>query len=269
MNDAARTGRRDIQWRADAPATVCWVEAQDGGDPRTKVAARDRLECAAEPFNRPVRVAELADRFRKVEWGTGKIALVTEGRWKDRHTRTTIIAPDDAAAKPRVLWDRSSEDRYSDPGTPVMRPAPSGDRVLQLTSKGELLVTGSGASTEGDRPFLDRLDLATGKAERIWRSDGDRFARVVAPIDQDGGEVILSRETPTEPPQLYRVAFAAKAEHQLTHFAHPVPELARVKKQLIKWKRKDGLELSGMLYTPAGFRPGPRGLNFSAGRGGE
>lgn len=255
VNDAERTGRRSIQWRGDAPATVCWVEAQDGGDPRIKVPVRDRVECAAEPFSRPVRVAELADRFRGVAWGTGNIALVTDGRWRDRHTRTTLIAPDDPGAKPRVLWDRSSEDRYTDPGRPVMRTAPSGHRVLQVTSQGGLLLTGDGASTEGDRPFFDRLDLATGKSERIWRSDGQRFARVVAPVDQDGAEVILSRETPTEPPQLFDHAFAGKPERQLTHFAHPVPALARVKKQLIKWKRKDGLQLAGMLYLPPGFRP--------------
>jgi dipeptidyl aminopeptidase/acylaminoacyl peptidase len=127
--------------------------------------------------------------------------------------------------------------------------------VLQVTSKGQLLLTGAGASDQGDRPFLDRLDLATGKAERIWRSEGERFARVLAPLDQDGSQVLLSRETPTDPPQLYTYAFASKAERQLTHFAHPVPELARVKKQLIRWKRKDGLELSGMLYLPPGFRP--------------
>lgn len=256
VRDAVRTGRRDIQWRADAPATACWVEAQDGGDPRTKAAVRDRVECAAEPFTHPVRLIELADRFRGIEWGSGKLALVTDGRWKDRHTRTSIVAPDEPAAKPRVLWDRSSEDRYSDPGTPVLRPAPGGHRVLQVTSKGELLLTGDGASAQGDQPFLDRLDLATGKTERIWRSDGERFARVVAVVDQDGGDAIVSRETPTTPPQLYRTSFAGKTERQLPHVTHPVPELAQVKKQLIKWKRKDGLELSGMLYTPAGFRPG-------------
>ncbi|HEX3758986.1 MAG TPA: prolyl oligopeptidase family serine peptidase, partial [Kofleriaceae bacterium] len=252
--DAVRTGRRDIRWRADAPATACWVEAQDGGDPRTKAAVRDRVECAAEPFNRPVRLIDLADRFERIEWG-GKLALVTDERWKNRHTRTTIIAPDDPAAKPRVLWDRSSEDRYSDPGRPVMRTTSSGHRVLQVTGKGELLLAGDGASAQGDQPFLDRLDLATGKAERIWRSDGARFSRVVAVVDPDGGDAIVSRETPTSPPQLYRVSFADKSERQLTHVAHPLPDLARVKKQLIKWKRKDGLELSGMLYTPAGFRP--------------
>jgi dipeptidyl aminopeptidase/acylaminoacyl peptidase len=255
IRDAVRSGRRDIQWRADAPATACWVEAQDGGDPRTAAAVRDRVDCAAEPFTRPAHLIELADRFDDLDWGDGKLALVTERRWKDRHTRTSIVSPDDPAARPRVLWDRSSEDRYTAPGAPVMRRAPSGHRVLQITTKGQLLLTGAGASDQGDRPFFDRLDLATGKAERIWRSDGERFAAVQAVVDQDGNDVILSRETPTDPPQLHAYSFATRTDRQLTHFAHPVPELARVKKQLIKWKRKDGLELSGMLYLPPGFRP--------------
>jgi dipeptidyl aminopeptidase/acylaminoacyl peptidase len=253
--DAVRTGRRAIQWRSDAPATVCWVEAQDGGDPRKPAPIRDRVDCAAQPFTRPVHLVELADRFRGVQWGNAKLALVSDGRRKDRRIRTSIVSPDDPAARPRVLWDRSSEDRYGDPGTPVMHRTPSGHAVLQVTSNGQLLLTGAGASDEGDRPFLDRLDLATGKAERIWRSDGDRYATVEAVVDQDGQEVILSRESPTDPPQLYATSFAGKTERQLTRFPHPVPELAKVKKQLIKWKRKDGLELSGMLYLPPGFRP--------------
>jgi dipeptidyl aminopeptidase/acylaminoacyl peptidase len=250
-----RTGRRAIAWRADAPATVCWTEALDGGEPRKPAALRDRVECATAPFARPARLVELAERFRSISWSSGKLALVTEGRWKDRHVRTSILAPDDPAAKPRVLWDRSSEDRYSDPGAPVMRREPTGHAVLQVTGKGQLLLVGNGASEQGDRPFFDRLDLATGKAERVWRSDGERYASVEAIIDPDGRDVIVSRESPTEPPQLFATSFADRSERQLTRFPHPVPELTKVKKQLIKWKRKDGVELSGMLYTPPGFRP--------------
>jgi dipeptidyl aminopeptidase/acylaminoacyl peptidase len=253
--DAVRTGRRGVSWRADAPATVCWVEAQDGGDVKKPAAIRDTVDCAAAPYSRPVRIASLALRYRGVQWGTGALALVTEAWWKDRKTRTWIVAPDDTKQEARVLWDRSSEDRYGDPGSPVMRREPNGFWVLNVTSKGHLLLDGDGASAEGDRPFLDRLDLATGKSERIWRSEGTKYATVREVLDRDGNEVVLSRESPTEPPQLYAHSFATKKERQLTKFAHPVPELAKVGKQLIKWKRKDGLELSGMLYLPPGFQP--------------
>ena len=76
-------------------------------------------------------------------------------------------------------------------------------------------------------------------------------------LDQDGLEVLLSRESPTEPPQLFASSFADRTERQLTHFTHPVPELAKVKKQLIKWKRADGLELSGMTPPTTQRRSSP------------
>ncbi len=257
--DGVRTGRRSIRWRSDVPATACWVEAQDGGDPKKPAAIRDTMDCTAAPFTKPVRIASLPLRYGGILWGSGSLALVTEGWWKDRKSRTYVIAPDDAKAKARVLWDRSSEDRYSDPGAPVMRRDANGEWVLHVTSKGQLLLRGDGASSDGDRPFFDRLDVATGKSERIWRSEGERYASIDDVLDQDGAEVLVSRESPTEPPQLYAYSFADKnpgtKERQLTRFTHPVPELAKVKKQLIKWKRKDGLELSGMLYLPPGFRP--------------
>jgi dipeptidyl aminopeptidase/acylaminoacyl peptidase len=253
--DAVRVGRRIIEWRADAPATLCWVEARDDGDVKKPASVRDTLDCAKAPFTKPVRVASLALRYRGVQWGTGMLALVHEGWWKERKTRTWIAAPDVPKTARRVLWDRSSEDRYNDPGRPVMRREPNGHWVLQVTKNGNLLLAGAGASDQGDRPFFDRLDLATGKTERMWRSDGERFASIADVLDQDGNEVVLSRESPTTPPQLYAYSFATKAERQLTKFTHPVPELQKVKKQLIKWKRKDGVELSGMLYLPPGFRP--------------
>jgi dipeptidyl aminopeptidase/acylaminoacyl peptidase len=251
--DAVRTGRRDIAWRGDAAATLCWVEAQDGGDPKKAVAVHDRVDCWAAPFaGAPRMLAELSLRFGGIQWGTGQLALVEESWWKDRKTRTHVVAPDDPKVH-RVLWDRSSEDRYSDPGRPVQRRLANGFWTLRTTAHGDLLLEGEGASDQGDRPFLDHLDVATGKTERIWRSDGERFAHVLDVLDDE--RVILSRETVTEPPQLYVVSFTDKTERQLTHVAHPVPELAKVKKELIKWKRKDGLQMSAMLYLPPGFTP--------------
>lgn len=254
--DAVRTGRREIAWRADAPATLCWAEAADGGDPKRAAPVRDTLDCLAAPFTgAPVRLASLSQRFSGVLWATGSLALVSEGWWKDRRTRTHVIAPGDAKAKPRVLWDRSSEDRYGDPGSPVMRRSPTGHIVMHVTSKGHLLLDGEGATPDGDRPFVDRLDPASGKTERLWRSEGAGHATLREVLDADGAELLLSRETPSTPPQLHAYTPATKQDRQITRFAHPVPELAKVSKQLIKWKRKDGVELSGMLYLPPGFRP--------------
>ena len=40
---AVATGPRSFGWRADVPATLCWVEAQDGGDPKAEAEIRDNL----------------------------------------------------------------------------------------------------------------------------------------------------------------------------------------------------------------------------------
>ncbi len=40
-----------------------------------------------------------------------------------------------------------------------------------LIQNNTIFLRGDGASPEGDRPFLDKLDLATGKTTRLWRSE--------------------------------------------------------------------------------------------------
>src|SRR5262249_62053574 len=167
------------------------------------------------------------------------LALVTESWWDTRKTRTYIVAPDAPAEAPRVLWDRSSEDRYSDPGTPFLRATARGTRVLHTTPTGALLLHGAGASTEGDRPFVDRLDLASGKSTRLWRSAAPYFESAMGPIDDAGERLLTRRDAVAEPPQyVLRTAASGKLE-QLTHFPHPTPALAKVQRELIKYRRAD------------------------------
>src|SRR5690606_21032177 len=50
-NDAVATGVRQVQWRTDAPATLVWAEAQDGGDPGREAAVRDSVFMHPAPFD--------------------------------------------------------------------------------------------------------------------------------------------------------------------------------------------------------------------------
>ena len=167
------------------------------------------------------------------------------------------ISPDDPAAKPRVLWDRSFEDRYSDPGTPLVRLSPRGTYLLLVSRGNTLLLNGSGASPEGDRPFLDRLQLDTFATTRLWRSEAPHYERVLDSVDDAGSRVLSMREAVTEPPQVYLRGLPGKLE-KLTSYPHPTPALAKVQKQQLRYKRADGLELNGMLWLPPGFDPKQR-----------
>ncbi|HEV7787365.1 MAG TPA: S9 family peptidase, partial [Thermoanaerobaculia bacterium] len=161
------TGPRGIGWRSDAPATLSWVEALDGGDAGRDAAQRDRVLTLAAPFQGdPATLATLAFRFAGVSWGNDHLALISESWWKTRRLRTWLVQPGAGEkSPPELLFDRSFEDRYADPGEPLTIANAWGREVVQTADGGRTIFLGGlGASAEGDRPFLDALDLSTKKA---------------------------------------------------------------------------------------------------------
>lgn len=253
-------GVRSAMWRADAPATLVWVEALDGGDGRRQAAERDRVFALAAPFqSAPTVLATLPFRFGGIQWGTGQMALVSESWQATRQTRTYRFAPDAPGTLTKVL-DRSSEDRYTDPGRPATRATPQGTRVLLTDAQGGLFMVGQGASAEGDRPFVRRWNPATGETVELWRSSGEAYESPVAVLDANG-RILTQRETPTEPPNMWiRETMRRMAPRQVTRFAHPYPQFASIQKELITYRRADGVPLSATLYLPAGYdarRDGP------------
>jgi dipeptidyl aminopeptidase/acylaminoacyl peptidase len=262
-NDAVPPGPRGIRWRADAAATLVWAEAQDGGDPAQPAPMRDAIVALAAPFDAPPsRLAALAWRVVDVAWGNDDLALVTESWWKTRDIRTWRIRPSKPDAAPEELFARKSEDRYADPGDPSMRISSSGRRVLNLSPDGQIFLLGAGASPEGDRPFIDRFDLQTHASTRLWQSAAPFFEQPIVLLDDCGAAALTRREAVDTPPNYFRRSIAPDvAPLALTHFPHPTPQLRDVKKQLLRYRRADGIELSATLYLPPGYEPerdGPR-----------
>ncbi len=266
-NDAEVTGVRDISWRGDADATLVWAEAQDGGDPNREAKVRDAVFMQAAPFDTPpVTLAQLGSRYAGISWGRGDLALLNESWWKTRRSKTWLIAPDNASADARLLWDRDAQDRYADPGRPLMTSDDRGRSLLQTTADGgSLYLAGAGASPEGDRPFVDRFDVASGKATRLFHSQAPTYAAPVTLLDAQASSLLISRESPDEPTNFYvqSLADTNAAPRALTHFAHPLPQLKGVQKEQIRYKRKDGVDLTATLLLPPGYDPkrdGPRPL---------
>ena len=254
---ATRTGRRSIGWRADAPETVFWVEARDGGDPRAEAEVRDRLFLLDSPFTgEPRFVADLGLRFAGVQWGDGDLALVRSIWWSDRTLRTWRMRPDAADPEPSLLSERSLEDRYGDPGFPLTRTNAAGRSVLAIGPARDLYLVGGGASPEGNRPFLDRWSPETGATERLWRSEAPYYERPVQILAEDGSRLITQREAVTEPPNYFIRNLDSNRITRLTDFEHPTPELAEVEKELIRYERADGVMLTARLYLPPGYKSG-------------
>lgn len=250
-----RTGPRSYQWLPDKSATLAWVEALDGGNPKEKVPHRDRIVVLGAPFSgQPSQVFATKERYREMQPLANGKALVEEYERVLRVLRTLEIDLEKPGAPERVLFTRNERDAYHDPGTPVLKTSPDGRRQV-IQAGDEIYLSGEGASPSGDKPFLDRYNLATGKAERLFQSSG-QYEEIVAMLDDRGERLLIKRESPTDPPNYYiRTGQGSKA---LTHFANPTPQTLGIKKQLVTYKRADGVPLSFTLYLPPDYRPGTR-----------
>ncbi|MGH3117478.1 MAG: prolyl oligopeptidase family serine peptidase [Vicinamibacterales bacterium] len=253
--NGVETGPRSYRWHTTEPATVVWAEALDEGDPRKKVPNRDAIFALKAPFtSAPAEVVKTEMRFQNIAWTDTGVALVSEFERRGRRTRMWIL--DAGSTQPRKLWDRSSEDRYTDPGEPVTRLGLG--RIIQ---SGEWIYTaGAGASPEGDRPFLDRVSLKTGASERLFRSDNQSYETVEALLSDDGKRILTEYQTKAEPPNTYVRDLNAGTRQALTTFKDPHPQItpSTMNRQFVTYKREDGVTLSGTIYVPAGQKPGQR-----------
>jgi dipeptidyl aminopeptidase/acylaminoacyl peptidase len=252
------TGPRRFTWRPTEPATLFWAEALDEGDPKKKAPHRDRLMTLKAPFtSEPALLAMTEHRYSSLTWGEKNgMALLSDYDRDRRWTRTFLIAADQPDERPRLLWERSINDQYGDPGSPIMRPKPNGTRVL-WQHQDAIFLNGQGATPRGDRPFLDRFDLKTRRTERLFQCDDSSYEYVAALLSDDGSRFISRHETPDQPPN-YFVRAGTSDRRRLTDFPDPMPQLRGIKKELVTYTRNDGIALSFMLYLPPDHKPGQR-----------
>lgn len=252
-----RTGPRAVHWQPERPATLMWTEALDEGDPRKEVEHRDRLMSHAAPFaDTPEERLRVQHRLVDVAWTeTPGQALVTEYDRDRRWSTTRIHELDTPGAELRVLFDRSTRDAYADPGQPVTRVRPDGSEVV-IVHDGNIFLSGSGASPEGDRPFLDRYELASGNTERLMQSEGEEHSEFVDFAGEGFRAFVVRRESAEEPPDFF--VEGAGGERRLTELPDPHPQLTGIRKQILSYTRRDGVPLSGTLYLPPDYEEGQR-----------
>jgi len=250
-------GPRGHRWMPGEDHTLMWVEALDGGDPRAEAEHRDRVMGLAAPFDGDAaEVTRTALRYAGLARGEDGLALLTESRRRSNTVRTWQIDVD-GGAEPRLIWERNSQDRYSDPGTPVTRRAENGESLI-VQDGDWIFLTGAGASDTGDHPFLDRMNLATGASERLFQAAPGSYESVVAMLDDDGRRILTQYETPLDPPNYFVRDTRSEDRRQLTRFENPHPQLSGVTRQFVTYEREDGVQLSGTLYLPADYEEGTR-----------
>ncbi|MCZ4410774.1 prolyl oligopeptidase family serine peptidase [Cryomorphaceae bacterium 1068] len=250
---AVREGKRDFGWRSDKPATLTYTVALDGGDPENEVEYRDEMFQLDAPFDSEGRsMMKTINRAYGVDWGKDNMAIAYDYWWNTRNTKSYMFNPSDASQTPIVFEDRNYQDRYNDPGSFVSERNEMGSMVLSIKD-GQLFSIGDGYTAEGQFPFLDRFDIQTQKRTRMYQSEYTDKVEDIRSYDAKKNELLVRIESPTEYPNYYFREGKSKKLTQITEFENPFKSLQDVDKEVIKYQREDGLELSGTLYLPIGY----------------
>jgi dipeptidyl aminopeptidase/acylaminoacyl peptidase len=258
--EGVRTGPREHQWQQSADATLWWVEAQDNGDPRKRSPVRDHWKSLPAPFTgQPATRLLLEQRAQGLTWGAdGDQVLVREYDRDRRWRRSNIYALQTMGMT--LVEDRSVNDRYGDLGDFVVSVDERGARTLRQDGPW-FYRRGMGATPEGSRPFLDRVQPIEGLSERLWQCAPGTYESLVSVLPVEGEAVpqlVTVLESPTVTPNYQLRDVTAKTAKALTAYPDPCPELRGVTQELVKYKRADGVELSATLYLPANRKEGER-----------
>ena len=255
--DAVQTGMRELDWRSDEPATLYWTEAMDEGDPAKEAEFRDAVYEMKAPFDGEKKLLiKTKNRFSFIQWGNKNLAIVYDNWWKNRNTKAYLIDPEKPKDNPEILFDYSTQDYYSNPGNFISEK----NAMLQYTllfskDNKKLYMNGEGYSPEGNKPFYAEYDIKTKAKKILWQADGkstyERFIKLIDPVKKT---FLTTIESNDDMPNLYMRTAGSKAKPiQKTFIENPFKKFSVVKKEKIKYKRNDGVDLDGMLYLPAGY----------------
>lgn len=259
------TGRRSYRWVPTESAMLMWVEALDGGDPKTKTTPRDKIIKLAAPYTAaPTEVVKIEQRFQGSTFGEKDGMMMFFDYDRDKQHRRIFTIDYRNPGKPKLIADLNINDAYGDIGTPITKMLPNGYAVVRQNGD-NIFLQGTGSSPQGDRPFFRTMNLNTKETREIFRSGTEEYESFVGMIDDQGMNFLTRKESISEPSNVFLRQVCppgqictAMAYRQITDFKDPAPQLRGIKKQLVKYKRKDGVDLSFTLYLPPGYKEGTK-----------
>ncbi len=251
---SVRNGKRSMGWRGDKPASLYYVVALDEGDQAKKIEYRDELFSWNAPFtSEATSIIKTQQRYAGLIWGTENLAIVYDDWYDTRNQKTYLINPSNTAQAPKIISDRNSQDIYSDPGNFETKRNQFNRNVLAVENN-NLFLIGDGFTKEGQFPFIDEFNLGTLKTKRLYTSNiKDKKEDLQSIEDFKKGDVLVSIQSKNDYPNYYFRNIKSKKLTQLTFFKNPFESIKNVYKEVIKYKRKDGVDLSGTLYLPEGY----------------
>ena len=250
---AVRTGPRNFSWRSDRPSNLIFVEALDGGNPETDIKYRDEIFEVGYPFKQnKVSLLKTINRFYRIDWCNDTLALGYDYWWNTRNTKTYIFSPSNTNKEPKIIIDRNYQDRYNDPGSFVKRRNFYGKSILAM-NKQNLYLMGDGFRDDGQFPFIDQLNLESLKKVRLYESSFKDKKEDLLDFEADNNMILTRIESASEYPNYFFRDLKTDSLTKITDFENPFLSIMDVSKEVIEYKRSDGIDLSATLYLPKGY----------------
>ena len=250
---AVRTGPRNFSWRSDRPSNLIFVEALDGGNPEKDIKYRDEIFEVVYPFNQnKVSLLKTINRFYRIDWCNDTLALGYDYWWNTRNTKTYVFSPSNSNKKPKIIIDRNYQDRYNDPGSFVKRRNSYGKSILAVNMQ-NLYLMGDGFRDDGQFPFLDQLNLKSLKKLRLYESSFKDKKEDILDFEADNNMILTRIESASEYPNYFFRDLKTDSLTKITDFENPFLSIMDVSKEVIEYKRSDGIDLSATLYLPKGY----------------
>ena len=255
--DNVLNASRGHNWVNTLPNTISWIEPLDSGLIKKKVGFHDVAYIQAAPFTiTPTELVKTPMRMGNISPLSENEMLFSEySRVKHQQKLSKI---DLAKKETKLLIDRSTDDAYNDPGTPISAPNQFGKNSVKVLANRTILMRGTGSSPKGDLPFLNSFNLDTKETKTLWRCEEPYFESVINISDFNKLSFVTSKQSQDETPNYF--LHENNTVKQLTKFADPQPELRGITKEKITYKRKDGVDLSADLYLPKGYNKEKDGL---------
>ena len=252
--DNVQNVARAFDWKDDEAATIIYALPLDSGIMKKNVPFHDVVMALAAPFTgSPKELFKTTTRYSRTVWGNEQIALVTEMlRSKQQYKVSRYDASNNSLT---TLYQGNMTDAYNNPGTPVTTKNKYNRDVIAMTNNGQSILMNNitGASPKGDLPYLASFDLSTKANTILWRCSEDNYEMVMDVLDINNLKVITRRETEKEVPNYYIRSIKDNSKSAITNFTNPYTSMEGVTKEKIKYKRKDGVDLTGDLYLPKGY----------------
>lgn len=267
-----RQGPRRFRWAPTQKPTLLYTEALDKGDLQIKVSHRDQINTLSFPFE--LKSSKKLTKTKQRSWGfdwtdNPNLSFLWEynqnKQWIDIY-KINIQDP----AKKELMWSRSSREKYNHPGRFVKEIQPNGWRFIK-TEGDFIFFKGSGATKDGNRPFLDKFNINTKETNRLFRSNKNELEYFYRFYPDNTQKFYTWHQSRTSVPNIKLrtltnpVSSIQEGESAfesnlsvVTSIKDTAPQIRDIKTQLIRYKRKDNLDLSMKLFLPPGYQEGDK-----------